>query len=92
VNLKDQSRPGDEGGSEKTIATVTTIISASDIADAYCVVVVSYGHPRRRLFLSLHSATQAVKRAQKRGQPAELILCKLELITASLNVDGEVAE
>jgi hypothetical protein len=91
VNLEDQSRPG-EGGSE-TIAAVNTILpTAADIADAYCVVVVSYGHPRRRLFLSLHSATQAVQRARKRGQPAELILCKLEPITASLDVDGELAE
>ena len=45
----------------------------------------------RRLFLSLHSAVQAVQRARKRGLQAELILCRLVPIQADLDFDGEVA-
>lgn len=67
--------------------------TAVDIADAYVVIVVSpYGQPRRRVYLSLSHATNAVQRAHKRGLPAHMILCRLERITANLDIDGEVAE
>jgi hypothetical protein len=56
--------------------------NAADIADAYCVLAhTPYDRQRRRLFLSLHSAVQAVERARKRGLPAQLILCRLVPVT-----------
>jgi hypothetical protein len=54
------------------------LAKAADLADAYCILAVTpYGRQRRRLFLSLHSAVAAVKRARERGLPCELILCRL---------------
>jgi hypothetical protein len=77
-------------------AAATTQLNAASlpIDSAYCVVAITpYDRPRRRVFLSLHSAVQAVERTWKRGLPAELILCKLVPITvADLDLDGEVAE
>ena len=50
-----------------------------------------YDRTYRRLFLSLHSAVQAVERTRKRGLKAELILCRLVPIqVADLDIDGEV--
>jgi hypothetical protein len=58
---------------------------------AYCVVAITpYDRHRRRVYLSLHSAIQAVERTRKRGLPAELILCKLVPVQATLDLDGEV--
>jgi hypothetical protein len=69
-------------------AVDTTLPNAAEIADAYIVVVVTpYGQPRRRPYLSLHSAVQAAQRARKRGLQAELILCKLVPIPADLDAD-----
>jgi hypothetical protein len=62
--------------------------TAADIAPAYLVVLVT---PRdkilRRPYLSLHSAQAALQRAQKRGQQAALVLCRLTPVTTDL---GEV--
>jgi hypothetical protein len=94
VNLEDRSRPDESGSETMTIAAVNTILPpADDIAPAYIVIVVSpYGQPRRRPYLSLHSASQAVQRAHKRGLDADLVLCKLTPIgAADLDLDGEVA-
>jgi hypothetical protein len=69
MNLEDRSRPG-EGGSETIPAKVVdhSLPTADDIAtacEAFAVLVVTpTGHYRRRLFLSLHSATAAVQRRQ----------------------------
>jgi len=92
VRRPAQDRPSPNNQAATTLPDKDSLV---DFASAYCVVVVAYGHPRRRIFLSLHSATQAVQRARKRGQPAELIFCKLEPVTASLadlELDGEVTE
>jgi hypothetical protein len=57
----------------------------TDIGAAYLVIVVSpYGHPRRRPYLSLHHATQAVQRAHAKGQPAHMVLCQLAPIAGDL--------
>jgi hypothetical protein len=48
------------------------------------IVVSPYGQPRRRPYLSLHHATQAVQRAHAKGQPARLVLCKLEPVAGDL--------
>jgi hypothetical protein len=63
------------------------------INSAYCVLAhTPYDRTYRRLFLSLHSAVQAVERRRKRGLKAELILCRLVPVTADLDIDGEAAE
>jgi hypothetical protein len=60
---------------------------------AYVVLMITrYGVPRRRVYLDLGAARTAVARARGKGLHAELVLAKLEPITASLDVDGEVAE
>lgn len=65
--------------------------SLSGYAPAYIAVMVDrFGTPRRRPYLNLHHASQAVQRAQAQGRQAWLILCKLEPVTADLDVDGEV--
>jgi hypothetical protein len=47
----------------------------------------------RRPYLSLHSAQQALQRAQKRGQQAHLVLAKLTPVAVAdlADLDGEVA-
>jgi hypothetical protein len=49
------------------------------------IVVSPYGNPRRRLYLSLHHATEAVRRAHAKGQPAHMVLCRLEPVAADLD-------
>jgi hypothetical protein len=62
---------------------------AADIADAYCVLAhTPYDRQRRCVFLSLHSAVQAVERSRKRGLPAQLILCRLVPVQADLELYG----
>ena len=57
----------------------------SSACEAYVVLVITpAGKYRRRVMLSLHSATKAVERATDAGQPAHLILCRLERVTADL--------
>jgi hypothetical protein len=46
------------------------------------------GRYRRRIFLSLHSATAAIRRAQAKGQPAYMVLCWLQPVTADLELVG----
>jgi hypothetical protein len=58
-------------------------------AAAYVVIVTCYGHPRRRVFLSLHAATEAAKRAKAKGRDVQLVLCKLEPVAADLDLGGE---
>jgi hypothetical protein len=94
-----RGRPGKETAStdhtETSLTQATELLPGhvADIADAYCVVAITpYDRQRRRVFLSLHSAVQAVERSRKRGLPAELILCKLVPVQADLDLDGEVTE
>src|SRR5687767_5393552 len=79
-----RGRPGEVAAS--TDPTEASLTQAADIADAYVVLVHSPDDDRasRRPFLSLHSATKAMQRAQKRGQRAELILCRLVPVAADL--------
>jgi hypothetical protein len=66
-------------------------LSISAAASAYLVLLVGRsGNYLRRPYRSLHSAQQALQRAQKRGQVAYLVLCELRPVAvADL---GEVAE
>jgi hypothetical protein len=60
------------------------------IGPAYCVLAhTPYDRTYRRLFLSLHSAVQAVERTRKRGLKAELVLCRFVPIgVTDLDIDG----
>jgi hypothetical protein len=81
-----RGRPGQEAPSIK-IATPSLIplVDLESACDAYVVLVSTPTDKyRRRVFLSLHSATLAVQRAQAKGQPAQLVLCRLQPVTADL--------
>ncbi len=57
--------------------------------EAFVVLVFTpAGNYRRRVFLSLHSATAAVQRATNKGQPVRLVLCQLTPIAADLDLTG----
>ncbi len=92
MTTKDRSRPG-EGGSEKTIATVDTIVepTAADIEGACSVYIVLLVSPRgtfvKRPYMSLHFAQAGLRRAQDRGQEAHLVLAKLTPVAVADLVD-----
>ena len=66
--------PG-EGGLTATLAQHPDMETA---CEAYVVLVSTpAGHYRRRVFLSLHSATAAVQRALAKNQPVRMVLCQL---------------
>jgi hypothetical protein len=83
-------RAGRSASSPEVVAKPTTGNTATtrdstELHAAYVVVVVSpYGQPRRRVYLSLHHATQAVQRAHAKGQPAHMVLCRLVPVTGDL--------
>jgi hypothetical protein len=70
-----------------------SVPSTADIAaacQAYAVLLLTpAGKYRRRVFLSLHSATAAVQRAQDKGQRAHLVLCRLVPVAPDLDLGGE---
>lgn len=80
--------------SEKSIATDTSspILPADDSArslqnavEAFVIVVLTpEGKYRRRVYLSLHSASHAVERAWAKGQPARMILCRVTPVPGAL--------
>jgi hypothetical protein len=84
-----ETRPA-EGPTTDTQSTAWTAIERATAAYAVLVTTPA-GKYRRRVFLSLHSATAAIQRAQAKGQPAELVLGKLVPVAADINLDGEVA-
>jgi hypothetical protein len=80
-----QETPSPENPAATTQTDGDILSRAADIADAFVVIVVSpYGNPRRRVYLSLSHATQAVQRAHKRGLPAGMVLCRLVPLPADL--------
>jgi hypothetical protein len=89
--VTEVQRPSEEG------PTADDRIAAKQLADhilaaasAYVVILVTpTGRHLRKPYLSLHSAQQALQRAQDRGQPAHLVLCRLEPVGADLDLDGE---
>jgi hypothetical protein len=97
MTLEGQSRPGQGGSEVMTDAVVNNSLPpAADIASAcqaYAVLLLTpAGKNRRRVFLSLHSATAAVQRAQDKDQPARMVLCKLVPVAADLDLGREVSE
>jgi hypothetical protein len=58
---------------------MTDPTAADVLADVWVLVVkVNAGHYRRRVFLSVAPAWQAVRRAADRGYSADVVLCRLE--------------
>ena len=74
----------------------TPSLPLADIASACeSFVVLVYtpaGKYRRRVFLSLHSATAAVRRAKDKDQPVRIVLCRLVPVAPDLDLDGEWSE
>jgi hypothetical protein len=88
---KPRGRPRQETPSPESSAATTQADGDSlPINSAYCVLAhTPHDRTYRRLFLSLHSAVQAVERTRKRGLKAELILCRLVPIgVTDLDIDG----
>jgi hypothetical protein len=62
-------------------------VDIASACTAYMVLLVSHnGRYLRKPYLSLRSAQQALQRANDRGQQAWLVLCRLEPITADLEL------
>jgi hypothetical protein len=76
----------DRLSSEDGIAAKQPDASILAAASAYVVILASRDDRLiRRCYLSLHSAEKALARAEQRGQPAWLVLCRLEPVSAELD-------
>ena len=87
-------RPSENQAATKPLDNESLPLTAHDDATALCqayavLLITPTGHYRRRIFLSLHSATEAVKRARNKGQPVRLVLVELTPVQADLGIDGE---
>ena len=78
LEMTEPAPEGDRLPSNDSAATTQADGDSLPIDSAYCALAhTPYDPTYRRLFLSLHSAVQAVERTRKRGLQAELILCRL---------------
>jgi hypothetical protein len=80
-------------GTPSTDLAAASVTQAADIEAACTACMVLLVTPcdkiLRKPYMSLHSAQQALQRAQDRGQPACLVLCRLEPVTvADLDIGG----
>jgi hypothetical protein len=85
------NRPSKDQAAAKPLDNASLPLAAHDdvtaLCAAYAVLVEAPGEKYvRRVFLSLYSATQAVRRAQMRGRSARMVLCQL------IPVDGAWTE
>ena len=85
---------GNQGAQEKAPAdglSAATLLASADIQTActlHLVLLVSRsGKFVRKPYLSLHSAQAALQRAQERGQECHLVLCRVEPLTADLELE-----
>jgi hypothetical protein len=85
VPLGDRPSPEDQDATKQPDEA-----SISAACAAYVVLLITpRGKILRKPYLSLHSAQHALQRAQKRGQDAFLVLCKLMPAgIADLDLDG----
>lgn len=93
-----EARPlGKGSGSLEGVADAAPILGdLAAVREAYVIAVVTETTPvdgadparSRRTYLSLHSATKAVRRAEQRGQRAALILCRLVPVQGDLESAG----
>jgi hypothetical protein len=94
MSLEVREPASEENRPTPNTSTATTQADGDSlpINSAYCVLAhTPYDRTYRRLFLSLHSAVQAVERTRKRGLKAELILCRLVPIGVT-DLDGDGGE
>ena len=95
MSLEVREPASEENRPTPNTSTATTQADGDSlpINSAYCVLAhTPCDRTYRRLFLSFHSAVQAVEHTPKRGLQAELTLCRLVPIqVADLDLDGEVA-
>ena len=85
----DRGRPGEEAAQSNTNTTTKPFYAdPAAMCEAYAVVVTIAAEEAtktvRRLYLSLHSAEKAVRRAEIRGSRAALVLCRLTPVQADL--------
>jgi hypothetical protein len=75
-----EDQPADD---HQTATTLPDSDSVTKACDAFVVLAITpTGKTRRRVYFSLHSASQAVQRARRKGEPAYLELCRLTPVTA----------
>jgi hypothetical protein len=96
MSSEQYSRPAADGAADEAPADRVSaspvphpddFLAGRSACAAYVVLVVTPAHKyRRRVFLSLHSATAAVQRAQAKGQPVRLMLCQLVPVAADVNL------
>jgi hypothetical protein len=67
-------------------AAVMTILP--NIPAFVVLLITRYGRPRRRVYLDLGAARDAVERANAKSLQARLVLCELTAVTADLDLDG----
>ena len=87
-----RGRPLDQESppTDPTAASVTPSADIGAACEAFVVLLITpAGKYLRRVYLSLHSATAAVQRAQDKGQPARIVLCRLVPVAADLDIGGE---
>lgn len=82
MNAGKRERPAavtDEALNVQAAARTNTIIAADPAIDRTLAAVVITGSeiPRRRVYLGLRSAEEAMRRARNAGIPARVVLCEL---------------
>jgi hypothetical protein len=93
MSLEAQS-PGngmDRGDAEiNRAAEVSSSIlpPAADIPAYVVLLITRTGMPRRKVYLDLGHAREAVARAEAKGQPARLVLCELTPVPGDLGGGG----
>lgn len=91
-----RGRPLDRTAPESVRSAESSVGDLGAICEAYVIAVVTESavsdidEPKRsrRIYLSLHSASKAVQRAELRGQRASLILCRLVPVQGDLESAG----
>jgi hypothetical protein len=84
--------PGGEPRAQKDTGEALSAAIVAEPTDSACeafavLVFTPTGKHRRRVFLSLHSATAAAHRAQAKGQPVRIVLCRLQPVAADLDLN-----
>lgn len=90
MSQERESRPGTNRTAKISSGDDSSLPAAADyftdaaiyVAGAYVAVVqTAHGKHRRRVFLTLSSASRAVDRAIEAGHAAEVVLCRLVPVT-----------
>ena len=84
-------RPEDAAAAKQLIDASILPRTAANLPGYVVLMITRYGTPRRRVYLDLGAARTAVARARGKGLHAELVLAKLEPVTADLDLGPEAA-